>query len=129
MPEPHRHVLGLGVGQQLNQHVSEAERGIRGHAVGAHRLPNGVIGAEYIARTVDQIEVVVGLWRLRGLGHGGTENAGAPGKSRERKSDTVVAPPGSDHNNARPETRAAWIAGVRGRDGRYQTRMDVDEHG
>ena len=71
-----RLVLRLHLGQQLPQHVAEAEHGADRQAVGlARERRQRVIGAENVAGAVDQEEVVALLQRARrrggGLGAGG----------------------------------------------------------
>ena len=64
--EMRRLVLGLHVPQQLPQHVAESEYGIDLQSVGfAGQRRQRVIGAENIAGTIDQKDVV-GLFQLAG---------------------------------------------------------------
>ena len=56
--EDHRDMVDLGIVQQVgHQHAAEAEHGIDRRPVGPVHRRQGVIGAEQIARAVDQVEV------------------------------------------------------------------------
>ena len=77
--EMRRLLVRLHLGQQLPQHVAEAEHGIDLQAVGfAGERRQRVIGAEDVAGAVDQEDVVARLERPRGIGGGRRGSAARP---------------------------------------------------
>ena len=65
-----RRLCRFHLAHQLPQHGAEALHGLDGQAVAlAAERRQGVIGAENIARSVNEIEMIAGL-ELGGLGHG-----------------------------------------------------------
>ena len=59
--EDHRDVVGVGILQQLQQHVGEAIDRVHRRAVAARHGRQGMEGAEDVARAVDQVDVA---WML-----------------------------------------------------------------
>ncbi len=78
--EMRRLVLRLHVAQQLPQHVAETEHGIDLQAVRfAAKRRQRVIGAEDVARSVDQKDVIAFLQSAGGSGCGGLRGSGLVG--------------------------------------------------